>query len=400
MKLAKTEAMGGRILTRPFIFLSILVLIAIALLLYRFVYGLGAATNLNNGYPWGLWVVLDIHITAMIGCGGYVLAVVIYLMNKGEFHTLMRPALLASTFAYTLANLAAWADLGRWWNFYQIAFPWNINLNSVMFEVAICMTLYTLVLWIELVPPVLERMNKPKLRQAVFKSLYFLIPLGILLPTMHQSGLGALVIAGGTKISPLWQSPWIGFLFLTTAIIVGFSIVVFEGMLTVMGLGRRLELHLYRRLMKVLRWFLLFYLAARFADLWYRGALGAIFTETTARSTMFWIENALFVVPAVILFHPEWRKHARPLFLTAACMILGAAILRFNALIIGYTPSAGYVYFPSVIEMLVSIGLLAVEAIGFIYIVKRFPILPPRTRTVAPGSSKAPAGMAAGQGAA
>ena len=262
------------------------------------------------------------------------------------------------------------------------------------------MALYTLVLWIELVPPALERMNKPRLREAVFKSLYVLIPLGILLPTMHQSGLGALIIAAGTKISPLWQSPWIGFLFLTTAIIVGFSIVVFEGMLTVMGLGRRLELHLYRRLMKVLRWFLLFYLAARFADLWYRGALGAIFTEATARSTMFWIENALFVVPAVILFHPEWRKHARPLFLTAVCLILGAAVLRFNALIIGYTPSAGYVYFPSVIELLVSIGLLAIEAVGFIYIVKRFPILPPRTHTVALGSKKARAGMAAGQGAA
>jgi len=400
MKLAKTEPMGGRILTRPFVFLSILVVIAIALLLFRLVYGLGAATHLNNGYPWGLWVILDIHITAMIGCGGYVLAVVVYVMNKGEFHTLMRPALVASTFAYTLANLAAWMDLGRWWNFYQILFPWNINLNSVMFEVAICMALYTLVLWIELVPPALERMNMPRLREAVFKSLYVIIPLGILLPTMHQSGLGGLIIAAGNKVSPLWQSPWIGFLFLTTAIVVGFSIVVFEGMLTVMGLGRRLELFLYRRLMQVLRWFLLFYLVARFADLWYRGALGAIFTESTVRSTMFWIENALFVVPAVILFHPEWRKHALPLFLTAICLILGAAVLRFNALIIGFTPPAGYVYFPSVIEVLVSIGLLAVEAVGFIYIVKRFPILPPRTRTVAAESRKAPARIAAGQGTA
>jgi len=400
MKLAKTEPMGGRIVTRPFVFLSILVVIAIALLLFRLVYGLGAATHLNNGYPWGLWVILDIHITAMIGCGGYVLAVVVYVMNKGEFHTLMRPALVASTFAYTLANLAAWMDLGRWWNFYQILFPWNINLNSVMFEVAICMALYTLVLWIELVPPALERMNMPRLREAVFKSLYVIIPLGILLPTMHQSGLGGLIIAAGNKVSPLWQSPWIGFLFLTTAIVVGFSIVVFEGMLTVMGLGRRLELFLYRRLMQVLRWFLLFYLVARFADLWYRGALGAIFTESTVRSTMFWIENALFVVPAVILFHPEWRKHALPLFLTAICLILGAAVLRFNALIIGFTPPAGYVYFPSVIEVLVSIGLLAVEAVGFIYIVKRFPILPPRTRTVAAESRKAPARIAAGQGTA
>ncbi|MCJ7815930.1 MAG: hypothetical protein MUP31_07760, partial [Xanthomonadales bacterium] len=107
MKLSTTAPMGGKILTRPFLFLSLLVLIAVALILFRLVYGLGEATNLNNGYPWGLWVVLDIHITAAIGCGGYVLAVVIYVMNKGEFHTLIRPALLGSAFAYTLANLAA-----------------------------------------------------------------------------------------------------------------------------------------------------------------------------------------------------------------------------------------------------------------------------------------------------
>ncbi len=182
--------------------------------MFRLVYGLGEATNLNNGYPWGLWVVLDIHITAAIGCGGYVLAVVIYVMNKGEFHTLIRPALLGSAFAYTLANLAAFVDLGRWWNFYQIALPWNINLNSVMFEVAICMTLYMLVLWIELVPPVLEHFGKPGLEKAFFKILYVVIPLGIVLPTMHQSGLGALIVAAGNKISPLWQTSWISFLFL------------------------------------------------------------------------------------------------------------------------------------------------------------------------------------------
>jgi len=400
MKLAKTEPMGGRILTRPFVFLSILALIAIGLILFRFFHGLGAATNLNNGYPWGLWVVLDIHITAAIGCGGYVLAVVIYAMNKGEFHTLIRPAILGSAFAYTLANLAAWVDLGRWWNFYQIAFPWNINLNSVMFEVAICMLLYTIILWIELVPPALERLGKEQYLNAFYKSLWVIIPLGILLPTMHQSGLGGLIIAAGNKVSPLWQSSWIGFLFLTTAIIIGFAIVVFEGALTVMGLGRRLELHLYRRLAKVLRWILVFYLVVRFGDLLYRGALGALMTETPGRRIMFLVENALYVVPLAILFHPRWRGSARPLFLAAICLLLGGAVLRFNALIIGYKPSAGYVYFPSVIEVLVSVGLLAVEIVGFMYIVKRFPILPPRTHTVARGSRKTPAGAAAGQGAA
>ena len=390
MKLAKTEPMGGKVLTRPFVFLSLLVLIAVALIGFRFLYGLGAATNLNNGYPWGLWVVLDIHITAAIGCGGYVLAVVIYIMNKGEFHTLIRPALLGSAFAYTLANLAAFVDIGRWWNFYQIALPWNINLNSVMFEIAICMALYTLVLWIELVPPVLERMGLMRLRKVYFKSLFVIIALGIVLPTMHQSGLGAIVVAAGNKISPLWQTPWISFLFLTSAIIMGFAIVVFEGALTVMGLGRRLELHLYRRLAKILRWVIVFYLVVRFADLAYRGALGAIF-ESPARTVMFTLENLLFALPLVVLLHPRWRGNARALFVSAMSLLLAGAVLRFNALIVGFNPSAGYVYFPSWIELMVSIGLLAVEVVGFTYIVKRYPILPPRKKTVAPGTVAASA---------
>jgi Ni/Fe-hydrogenase subunit HybB-like protein len=188
MKLAETVPMGGKILTKPFLFLSLLVLISAVLLLFRFFYGLGEATNLNNGYPWGLWVVLDIHITAAIGCGGYVLAVVIYIMNRGQFHTLIRPAIVASTFAYTLANLAAFVDIGRWWNFYQIMLPWNINLNSAMFEIAICMALYTLVLWIELVPPTLERFGMQKYLKTYNKLLFIIISLGIVLPTMHQSG--------------------------------------------------------------------------------------------------------------------------------------------------------------------------------------------------------------------
>jgi Ni/Fe-hydrogenase subunit HybB-like protein len=184
----------------------------------------------------------------------------------------------------------------------------------------------------------------------------------------------------------LWQTPWIGFLFLTSAIIMGFSIVIFEGALTVLGLGRRLELHLYRRLAKVLRWALVFYLLVRFADLLNRDALAALANSST-QATMFYIEIALYALPMLILFHPRWRGNARLLFFSAICLVLGGAVLRFNGLIIGYTPSAGYVYFPSVIELLVSIGMLSIEVVGFIYIVKRFPILPPRKKTVAPGTN-------------
>ena len=381
MKISSTAPMGGKFLTRPFVFLLLLVLLAAVLLGFRFTLGLGAVTNLNNGYPWGLWAVLDIHVTAALGCGGYVLAVMIYVMNKGEYHTLIRPALVGSAFAYTLANFSAFVDIGRWWNFYQIMLPWNINLNSVMFEIAICMGLYMIVLWIELVPPALECGGHQKALKRFNKWLFVIISLGIVLPTMHQSGLGAVIVAAGNKVSPLWQTPWVSFLFLASAIIMGFSIVIFEGAMTVMGFGRRLELHLYRRFARLMRWGLIGYLLVRFGDLVYRVALGAL-AETPLRTTMFIIENALFALPLIVLLHPRWRGNARMLGASATSLLLAGTVLRFNALIVGFNPPAGYVYFPSMIEVLVSIGLLTVEVVGFIFIVKRFPILPARSKTV------------------
>lgn len=393
--------LGGKLLTRPFLFLFLLVLIAAVLLGIRLVYGLQSVTNLNNGYPWGLWVVLDIHFTAAIGCGGYVLAVVLYVLNKGEMHALMRPALVMSAFAYTLANLAAFLDIGRWWNFYQIMLPWNINLNSVMFEVAICMALYTAVLWIEVAPAVLERWGLSRYRKTYDKWLFFIIALGIVLPTMHQSGLGGLVVAAGEKVSPLWGTPWIAFLFLMTAIIIGFAIVVFEGSISSLGFQKRIHLSHYEALFSMLRWILVFYLAVRFIDLTWRGAWDAMY-ETPLRTAAFVAENLAFIIPLVVLWSNRLRNRKRYLFLAATALLLGGALLRFNALIVGFNAPAGYVYFPSVPEIMVSVGLLAVEVVAFMYIVRYFPILPAPRQAKSPppaeSGGKLPAGAPAAAG--
>ena len=71
----------------------------------RFIFGLGAVTNLNDGYPWGIWVVVDVIIGSAFACGGFSVALLVYIFNKGEYHPLVRPALLASLFGYTLAGV-------------------------------------------------------------------------------------------------------------------------------------------------------------------------------------------------------------------------------------------------------------------------------------------------------
>ncbi len=51
----------------------------------------------------------------------------------------------------------------------------------------------------------------------------WIIALGILLPTMHQSSLGHDDAAAGPKLHPLWFTPWLPFLFLVNCVIMGFG---------------------------------------------------------------------------------------------------------------------------------------------------------------------------------
>ena len=389
----------GRLLT-PFNVISLLIMLTAAVILVvRFAYGLGAVTNLDQRFPWGLWIGFDVVTGVALAGGAYVLTFLVYILRLEQYRPIVRVTILNGFLAYVFYAGALVLDLGRPWNIINPIIGNKFGYNSVLFLVSWHFMLYMIAQFMEFSPAIANWLGWMRVEKALHMLTLGAVIFGISLSILHQSGLGGLIVAAGEKISPLWQTPWIGFLFLTSAIIMGFSIVVFEGAVTVLGLGRRLELHLYRRLAKVLRWVLVFYLLVRFGDLWYRGALGAIATETTARSTMFLIENALFAIPVIVLFHRRWRHSAKLLFLSAACLLLAGAVLRFNGLIVGYTPSAGYVYFPSVIELLVSIGLLAVEAVGFIYIVKRFPVLPPRTHTVAPNARSMPTGLASGQGA-
>jgi Ni/Fe-hydrogenase subunit HybB-like protein len=148
---------GGPLLNKTTFIAGILVAVMAMILLYRFFFGLGAVTGLNDGYPWGIWIVIDVMIGSAFACGGFSVAMLVYIFNKGQYHPLVRPALLASLLGYTLAGAGVIFDLGRWWNVWNMYWPWSANPNSVMFEVAVCITLYIFVMWIEFSPVVLEK---------------------------------------------------------------------------------------------------------------------------------------------------------------------------------------------------------------------------------------------------
>ncbi len=371
----KPKELGGKIMTSPFKVLLVFAIIAAVLMLKRYIFGLGAVTNLNDGYPWGLWITYDVVTGTAIACGGYSMAMLVYMLNRGKYHPLVRSALMAGMFGYTLAGVSIYLDVGRWWQLHNIYLPWYSNPNSVMFEVAVCVGSYVTVMWIEFSPTFLEKLNKTNALRKLKKVMFIFIALGILLPTMHQSSLGTMMIMAGSKLSPLWQTPMLPLLFLISAITMGFSIVVFESLFVSVNLQRSFETPLLSKIGKIIANLIVAYLIVRLIDLIWRGALGDIFNGDL-KSIMFVIENILYIYPVVILYSIRKRQSKRYLYLSATSMLLAGILYRFNTYLIGFDPGGGYHYFPAAQEILITVGIIAMEIILYLIFIKRLPVLP------------------------
>jgi len=367
---------GGKIFTKPFKILMIFAIIGIFFILKRFLFGLGSVSNLNDGYPWGLWIVYDVVTGTAIACGGYAMAMLVYIFNRGQYHPLVRSALLASMFGYTLAGVSIYVDVGRWWQLHQIFMPQYANLNSIMVEVAACVAGYVLVMWIEFSPAFFEgRAGHEKMLRILNKFMFVFIALGVLLPTMHQSSLGSLMMLAGYKLSPLWQAgALLPLLFLITAITMGYAIVVFESTFSSFGLKRPLEMELLSRVSAIIPKLLVVFLIIRFGDLAWRNALADLAFDL--KSIMFVIENLLYIYPVIILFSATKRRISKYLFLSAVSMVLAGALYRFNTYLIGFNPGGGYNYFPAFSEIMITVGIISMEIMAYLIFVKKFPVLP------------------------
>ena len=373
--MSESKPIGGKIITKPFIVCAVLVAMAGILIIKRFIFGIGAVSNLSDGYPWGIWITYDVVVGTAIACGGYSMALLVYVFNKGEYHPLVKPALMASMFGYTLAGLSIVVDIGRYWQAYNLILPWYMNINSIMLEVAFCVSLYISILWVEFSPTFAEWLQAKGLKKMLDRVMFVFIAIGLLLPTMHQSSLGTLMVISGKKLSPLWQTGFLPLLFLISAISMGYAIVIFESILSSVGFKRASETPILGKLAGIIPTLLGGYLIIRFGDLILRGKLGLIFSFDF-KSLMFIVENVLYVIPLVILMNASNRKSTQKLFIAAVSLLLAGSVYRFNAFIIGFDPGQGWQYFPSFAELMITVGVISLEILAYLIFVKKMPVLP------------------------
>jgi Ni/Fe-hydrogenase subunit HybB-like protein len=380
---------GGTLWTPVFKILLVVALLGVVLSMYRFVAGIGATSAMNDGYAWGSWKVLNVIVLTALGSGGYAMALIVYVLNKGRYHPLVRTAILTSALGYTTGAIALTVDIGRPWNMFQMGMPWQWNLHSVLFEIAICVSLYLVFLWIEMAQPIIEHWSAETKKPTGLKALavkvgpwierYFvwIVATAILLPTMHQSSLGSLFLLAGPRLNPLWQTPFLPLLFLLSCYTVGYAAVVLASKLSALAWNTPVDWKMLSSLSRVMAWVLGLFLVVRWLDVIYRGALLSPAAEGMYRY-LFYTETLLLLMPAVVLQIRKLREDPGTNMRMAIMIVVGGCLYRLDAALIGFMPGTHFRYFPSVIELLITLGFVAMGVAGYIYFVKRFPILAAR----------------------
>jgi Ni/Fe-hydrogenase subunit HybB-like protein len=339
-------------------------------IVYRFAFGLGAATNLSDEFPWGLWIGFDVMTGVGLAAGGFTISGLTYIFNIKKFKPIVKPAILTAMLGYILVVVGLLVDLGRPWYIWHMIIHWNIH--SPLFEVGTCVLLYNIVLILEFSPVVFKKLRWSKAFHLVKRITMPLVILGVILSTLHQSSLGSLFLPVFTQMHPFWYSPLLPVLFYLSAVMTAFAMVTVESNIAARALRKQVEIGVLAVIARILVVLMVLFGVIRLIDLYHQGILPQIFQANEA-SLYFWIEYSLMIIiPLVLLTSEKRRWNNTILFYAAASTVVGFTIHRLNVAVTARTLVNGDLYSPSFMELMTSVFIVAVGMAAYGFISKYF----------------------------
>lgn len=377
------------------IVLSIVALVGLSFLGYRFAVGL-QTTAMGSIVSWGLWISFYILFIGL-SAGSFLLSTLIYVFNMKKYERIGRLALYSAAICLIIGLLFVLADLGHPERFWQPFF--NLAYTSVLWYEMMFYLLYIIIIVIELY--LLTRTDIIAVRErssGIKQGFYRLLSLGsqrldeaskkrdmkwvkilglIGIPT-------ALAVHGGTgavfavvKAVPHWYNPLLPIVFITSALVSGAALLLFlrafffkpeaDETQFLSGLAKlAIGLLAVDWVLVIFDFLVIFYGAIP-------GAVGALQEMLFgANWWIFWIEQVGIgvLVPAyLILFRGKSRIS---LGLAGLAIMIGISAVRWNIIIPGLTelklaglPEAFVssrliaLYSPSLVEWMSSFGILA-----------------------------------------
>ncbi len=370
----------GKIVTPFNIITGIIIVGGLAMIAVRFAKGLGAVTNLSQEFPWGIWIAFDVVTGVAFAGGAYVLTFAVHILKVKKYEPIVRATVLNGFLAYVFYSGALLLDLGRPWNVVNPIIGHGFGYSSVLFLVAWHFLLYTMCLFVECLPAATEWLQWFRARRIIYKMTTATVILGVTLSTLHQAGLGALFLSAKAKIYPLWYSSNIPLLFFVSSMFAGFSMIIIESTFThrifsdrvdpghrashdriLLGLGKGSASVMFA------------YLFLKVVDLAdaHQWALLA-----TPMGAWYLLEVVGFtLVPAVLYVVAVRRQNVRLVQGTAFATALGVILNRLNVSVIAFKWYSTAHYYPSWMEIWVTLAVISMELWVFRWVINRMPIL-------------------------
>jgi Ni/Fe-hydrogenase subunit HybB-like protein len=372
----------GRLLT-PFNVISIpVIVLGLVLIVIRFWKGLGAVTNLSQEFPWGLWVGFDVVTGVAFAGGAYVVTFMVYILNMETYRPIVKATVLNGFLAYVFYAGALALDVGRPWNMINPIIGNAYGVSSVLFLVAWHFLLYMTAELIEFSPVIANWLGMERLQRVLKKLTLGAVIFGITLSTLHQSGLGALYLMTKGKVHPLWFTEFIPILFFVSSIFAGLSMVIFEGSISHRVFAHQLDAKHRTSHDRILIGLAKTCAGAMFVYLFLK-VLVFVHEQHweylgTPLGGWYLLEVLGFVALPCALFLSAVRgMNLRTVRVAAVLTMLGIVLNRMNVTIIAFKWDAPDHYYPSWMEVEITLAIIFIEIWVFRWIVNRMAVLRP-----------------------
>ena len=358
--------LGIRMNTPFTLVLVALIGLAAVVAVYRLCFGIGPASNMSDLWPWGLWISFDVLGGVAMAAGAFLIAGAVYILNWKKYKCIARASILNAFFGYLLAAISITLDIGRSFVIWHPLVMWQIN--SIMFLVAIHLVLYLTTLGTESSPMVFEKLGWQRALYYVNRCMVGVVMFGVALSLLHQSSLGANYLIVPGKLSPIWYDHLIPYHFLISAILLGISLVSFETILTGKVFRHEPPREVIEGLARGTMIVGFFYLAMKLWHLAVGPGFGAVL-DGSFLGNLYLVEVVVgLILPLGLLCLRTVRTDLQRIFAVDIMVVLGVLMNRMNVGAFGvseYANRFGGDYFPSLMELALSLGMIAFAILGF-----------------------------------
>jgi len=359
--------------------LGIIFAIGIPLIIYRFIFGLGAVTHGSYDYPWGLFLGFGLFCMVPLSASGFMLGTTVELFGRHDFEPIERLALLNGLLGYLFAVVYLLVDLGQPW---RLGYPmfYSFGPAAVLFLVGWHVATYLSVQVAEVSTSFFEWIGWPRAKQFVRKGAIGLTVSGIILSTLHQGALGALFVYAPGKIHPLWYSaPFQWLHFFVSSIPGGLCMVIVVSTVVIKTMSWRCDERFKDNLDKLTLGLakgasmgLITYLVIKFIAVAHENEWVYL---TTGWGAWWLLEIFLGVLVPLFLFaYGIHNKQVGLVRVAAFFTVAGIVLNRLNTALITFNWKL-YQEVPHVFEVIISITIFAIYIATYRFILNRLPIL-------------------------